>query len=410
MEDVESFARRARYWIDSNIPSLGEVAEPRTTREQVESARSLQRAIFDAGFAGITWPEEFGGQNLTAAHMHAFSNALHGHENPYLMLSVSLGVIGPTLLEFGTTEQKATYLPSLLRGDNLWVQFLSEPSGGSDMAGVRTRATRDGDTWVMNGSKVWTTFGDLAEYSLCLARTNWDVPKHSGLSMFVVPLGTPGITVQPISLASGKSDFCQEYLDDVVLPIDHLVGQEGDGWTVASRLLVHERTALGGGSKYFSAGSAGEDGGDEDQQLVDLAIASGRRSDPLARQLIGELRSSSVVGEQLAARVASGIRTGSLDGNAGSLLKLYSADLHLRRCEVAMELGGSASVAWDDADATSSFHAMRWLVRQGQAILGGTNEIQRNIISERVLGLSREAAPDKDVPFKQVPASRATPS
>ena len=169
MEDVESFARRARYWIDSNIPSLGEVAEPRTTREQVESARSLQRAIFDAGFAGITWPEEFGGQNLTAAHMHAFSNALHGHENPYLMLSVSLGVIGPTLLEFGTTEQKATYLPSLLRGDNLWVQFLSEPSGGSDMAGVRTRATRDGDTWVMNGSKVWTTFGDLAEYSLCLA-------------------------------------------------------------------------------------------------------------------------------------------------------------------------------------------------------------------------------------------------
>ena len=408
MEDVGSFAQRARSWIDSNIPRLSEGAESRSTSEQVALARLLQRSIFDAGFAGISWPEEFGGQGLTAAHMHAFSNALHGHENPYFMLSVSLGVIGPTLLEFGTAEQKATYLPDLLRGDTLWVQFLSEPSGGSDMAGVRTRATLDGDAWVMNGSKVWTTFGDLADYSLCLARTNWDVAKHSGLSMFVVPLGVPGITVEPISLASGKSDFCQEFLDDVALDRDALVGQEGDGWTVASRLLVHERTALGGGSKYFSAGSAGEDGGDEDQQLVDLAIASGRRADPLARQLVGELRSATVVGEQLAARVASGIRTGSLDGNSGSLLKLYSADLHLRRCEAAMELGGSDCVAWDDAASTSSFHAMRWLVRQGQAILGGTNEIQRNIISERVLGLPREAAPDKDVPFNQVPASRAT--
>jgi alkylation response protein AidB-like acyl-CoA dehydrogenase len=408
VEDVDSFAQRARSWIDSNIPRLREVAESRSTSEQVELARRLQQSIFDAGFAGITWPEEYGGQSLTAAHMQAFSNALHGHENPYFMLSVSLGVIGPTLLEFGTAEQKAAYLPDLLRGDTLWVQFLSEPSGGSDMAGVRTRATLDGETWVMNGSKVWTTFGDLADYSLCLARTNWDVPKHSGLSMFVVPLGVPGITVQQISLASGKSDFCQEYLDDVVLPRDSLVGHEGDGWTVASRLLVHERTALGGGSKYFSAGSVGEDGGDEDQQLVDLAIALGRRADPHARQLVGELRSSTVVGEQLAARVASGIRIGSLDGNFGSLLKLYSADLHLRRCEVAMELGGSVSVAWDDADSTSSFHAMRWLVRQGQAILGGTNEIQRNIISERVLGLPREAAPDKDVPFKRVPASRET--
>jgi alkylation response protein AidB-like acyl-CoA dehydrogenase len=410
VEDLESFAQRARAWIDSHIPRLGDVPEPRTTLEKLELARSLQRSIFDAGFAGITWPEEYGGQGLSAAHLHAFADALDGHESPYFMLSVSLGVIGPTILEFGTAEQRAQYLPDLLRADTLWVQLLSEPSGGSDMAGVRTRATLDGDTWVLNGSKVWTTFGDLADHSLCLARTNWDVAKHAGLSMFVVPLDAPGITVQPIDLASGTSDFCQEYLDDVALPRDHLVGEDGDGWTVASRLLVHERTALGGGSRYFSAGTAAEGGGDEDQELIDLAVGSGRSNDPVARQLIGELRSSTVVAEQLAARVATGIRTGSMDGNAGSLLKLFAAELHLRRCEAAMELGGPATVAWGAADDTAEFHAMRWLLRQSQAILGGTNEIQRNIISERVLGLPREMSPDKNVPFNQVPASRAAAS
>ena len=234
-EDLEAFRGRSRSWIEANVPRLDDLTEQLATPERVAGDQLLQRSIFDAGFAGITWPKEFGGQELTAAHMHAFTNELHGHQNPYRMLSVSLGVIGPTILEFGTPEQRTQYLPPLLRGDTLWVQFLSEPSGGSDMAGVRTRATRDGDTWVLNGSKVWTTFGDLADYALCLARTNWDVAKHAGLAMFVVPLAVPGITVLPITLASGKSDFCQEYMDDVVLPADHLVGGQGDGWTVASR-------------------------------------------------------------------------------------------------------------------------------------------------------------------------------
>jgi len=407
MEDVAAFGARARAWIEANVTREHDLPEA-DTAERVRSALRLQQKIYDAGFAGITWPKEYGGQELSVAHMHAFVAALDGYENPYMLLSVSLGVCGPTILEFGTPEQKTRYLPELLRGDVLWVQFLSEPSGGSDMAGVRTRADRDGDTWVVNGSKVWTTFGDLAHYSLCLARTNWDVAKHAGLSMFVLPLAAPGVTVEPITLASGKSDFCQEYLDDVTLPLDHLVGTLGDGWTVASRLLVHERTGLGGGSKYFAAGTFTESGGSDDTELVALATRTGRADDPLARQLVGEVRAAAIVGEQLAARVATGIRTGAMNSSSGSLLKLYTADLHLRRCEVAIDLAGPASVAWSDDDGRAEDHAFKYLVRQGTSIMGGTNEIQRNIISERVLDLPREAAPDKDMPFSQVPAGRTT--
>ena len=401
VEDVESFRKRARAWISANVARLDELPSHRSTAERIASARDLQRRIYDAAFAAITWPTEYGGQELTPAHMHAFIDELSGHENPYMTLSVSLGVIGPTLLEHGTPEQKAKHLPPLLRGDTLWVQYLSEPSGGSDMAGVLTRAARDGDDWIVNGSKVWTTFGDHATHALCLARTDWDVPKHAGLSVFILPVDAPGVTVVPLPQSSGSSEFCQEYLEDVRLPGDHLLGSGGDGWALASALLMHERNALGGGSPYFAAGSHSGDEGPSDNELVALAAHTGRTADPLARQLVAEVNAATIVGEQLAARVATGIRTGALTGAAGSMLKLYSAELHLRRTAVRMELAGPAAVAWGDGDDTAAL-AMTWLTRQGTSIMGGTNEIQRNIISERVLGLPREDAPDKGVPFSKV--------
>ncbi|HVW43034.1 MAG TPA: acyl-CoA dehydrogenase family protein [Amycolatopsis sp.] len=407
MEDVAAFRRRARSWIEVNVPRLGDTAPARDSAERTVRARALQRRIYDAGFAGITWPKEYGGQELTPAHLRAFAEELSGYENPYLTLSVSLGVIGPTLLEHGTAEQKASHLPALLRGDTLWVQYLSEPSGGSDMAGVLTRATRDGGGWLLNGSKVWTTFGDHADYALCLARTDWDVPKHAGLSMFIVPVHAPGVTVVPLPQSSGSSEFCQEYLEDVRLAGDHLLGAEGEGWALASALLVHERNALGGGSAYFAMGSHGTDDARTDRELVDLAARTGRAADPLARQAVAEVHAATIVGEQLAARVATGIRTGVLTGAAGSMLKLYSAELHLRRSEVRLDLAGPAAVAWGDDDGAAGAVAMGWLTRQGTSIMGGTNEIQRNIISERVLGLPREHAPDKNVPFSQVRTNTA---
>jgi alkylation response protein AidB-like acyl-CoA dehydrogenase len=387
------------------VPRAGELAGS-GSRERVRGALEIQQSVYDAGFAGITWPKRYGGQELTPAHMHAFVDELRGFENPYRILSVSLGVIGPTLLEFGTEHQKDRFLPQLLRGDSLWVQLLSEPSGGSDMAGVLTRATRDGETWVLNGSKVWTTFGDHADYGLCLARTNWGAQKHRGLSVFVVPMRLPGMTVEPLTQASGASEFCQEFLDDVSVPFDHLLGGENDGWTVASALLIQERNALGGGSPWF-AGRQGNDSEEgEPNQLVELAVRSGLWDDSYIRQRVADCHSAETVGAQLAARVGACIRTGAMPGPAGSMLKLFAANLHLQRSELAVELFDADAAAWPVGDEAARATSMTWLTRQGTSIMGGTNEIQRNIISERVLGMPREPAPDKDIPFNQVRTNR----
>jgi alkylation response protein AidB-like acyl-CoA dehydrogenase len=401
MESVDAFRERARGWIEANIPAT-DGTPLAMGRERVERAQELQKKIFDAGFAGLTWPKEFGGQELTPAHMHAFIEELSGYENPYTMLSVSLGVVGPTILEHGTQEQKARYLPDLLRGDTLWVQFLSEPSAGSDMAGVLTRAVRDGDDWILNGSKVWTTFGHYADYALCLARNDWDAQKHRGLSMFIVPIDAPGVTVSPLVQASGASEFCQEFLEDVRIPADHLVGAENAGWALASALLMHERTALGGGSVYFASEHHDDGGGDEKNELAQLAARVGLADDAHIRQLVAECHALSTVSGQLATRVATGMRAGALPGPAGSMLKLFTADLHLHRTQLNIELSGSTAAAWPEDDGTTHEYAMDWLARQGTSIMGGTNEIQRNIISERVLGMPREATPDKDIPFNQV--------
>lgn len=401
VEDLETFRARARRWIRSSLPRASEVPALHGGA-RVKRAQQVQTLIFDAGFAGITWPKRFGGQELTPAHMHAFIDELSGFENPYRMLSVSLGVVGPTILELGTDEQKDNYLPALLRGETLWVQLLSEPSGGSDMAGVLTKATRDGDTWVMNGSKVWTTFGHFADFGLCLTRTNWEVQKHRGLSMFIVPLDAPGVTVMPLAQASGESEFCEEFFEDVNLPLDHLLGAEGDGWNVASQLLVQERNALGGGSTYFAGAHVDDSGDGGDNDLVDLARTAGLWDDPHIRQLVADCHAETVVSDQLAARVATGMRTGAFPGPTGSLLKLFTANLHLQRTALGVELAGSNAAGWLPDDPATEEIAMSWLVRQGTSIMGGTNEIQRNIISERVLGMPREAAPDKDIPFNQV--------
>jgi alkylation response protein AidB-like acyl-CoA dehydrogenase len=228
--------------------------------------------------------------------------------------------------------------------------------------------------------------------------------------MFIVPVHADGVTVLPLTQASGAEEFCQEFLEDVVLPGDHLLGAENDGWAVASRLLVHERNALGGGSAYFALGerSGPDSGGHAD--LVRLVTDTGQASDVYVRQLVGEAYALTAVGAHLAARVAAGMRSGAFPGPAGSMLKLYSADLHLRSTEVVLEVAGpAAAVAWPEGDDRSRTAAMDWLTRQGTSIMGGTNEIQRNIISERVLDLPREPSPDRDVPFTQVRTNRTGP-
>lgn len=409
-EDVEAFRLRARQWLSENLPRLPEGMDNwhlTAEDEMAERARRLQRTLFDGGFAGLCYPVEYGGQGLSRAHQRAFTAESVGYQMPTTFNVPTLSILAPTLLDFGTEEQKKRHIPAILAGDELWVQFLSEPSGGSDLAGLVTQATRDGDVFVLNGSKIWSSGAFRADYALCLARTDPHVPKHQGLTMFILKIHQPNIEVQRIKMVNGTAEFCQEYFDDVLIPATDVVGEVNDGWTVASRLLYHERDAVGGGSPYVSGQSMGGAGhGGQRTDLVELVQATGRTGDPIARQLVAEAQVNDRVQGQLIGRVTQGIRTGSLPGPAGALSRLFAATNTERRIDIGLELAGSAGGAWDEGDPAGLW-GEGYLSRQANSLGGGSNEMQRNIISERVLGMPREYAADRDRPFDEVRHNRS---
>jgi alkylation response protein AidB-like acyl-CoA dehydrogenase len=405
-EDVESFRTRARLWLKENMPLA---PGPRYAEEQLDSdgvrARELQRILFDGGFAGICYPVEYGGQGLSPAHQRAFSEESAPYEMPIVFNTPALTICAPTILDFGTEEQKRRHLPAILSGDEIWVQFLSEPTGGSDLAGLVTRADKDGDVWILNGSKIWSTGAYRADYALCLARTDWHATKHRGLTMFIVKIHQPGIDLQQIEMVNGSKEFCQEFFTDVALPEEDVVGRVNDGWTVASRLLFHERDAVGGGSPYASGIGPGTRSGPQND-VVELAQATGKQNDNHVRQLVAEARVNERVQQQLISRVTIGLRTGHFAGPAGSIPRLYAAVNNERRVDIELEIAGSDAAVWAGEDVGGRYGIL-YLHRQGGSLGGGSNEMQRNIISERVLGMPREYADDRDKPFEEVRRNRA---
>jgi alkylation response protein AidB-like acyl-CoA dehydrogenase len=406
MEDVEAFRLRARAWLAANMKLLppGEWEIPgRDTEAGVQYARDLMARMYEAGFSGICVPTEYGGRGLSIAHMRAWSEEAQRYEMPTKFNIPTLTILMPTLLDYGSEQQKKEHIPRTLRGEEFWVQFLSEPSGGSDLAGAITKATRDGDVYIVNGSKIWSSGAYRSDYALCLCRTNWDVPKHRGLSMLLVKIHQPGIHVEQIRQVNGSMEFCQEFFDDVAIPVENLVGEEDDGWTVASRLLQHERAAVGNGSPFGVAMQIGarRAARETTDPLVDIAQELRIGSDPVVRQLVAEGRVLSLVQPALVERVSAGIRSGVFPGPASALMKLCNATTGIARSELAVKIAGSAVAAWTEPTAASE-HARLFLSRQTAGLAGGSNEMQRNIISERVLGMPREWAPDKDVAFKDV--------
>jgi alkylation response protein AidB-like acyl-CoA dehydrogenase len=410
IEPVEDFRRRARAWLAGAMPLLTGPPADRVDEGRRDVERALQRKLWDGGFAGICFPAAYGGQGLTIEHQRAFTEESLPYDMPFSFNVPTLGILAATLVDFGTHEQKRRHLPAILRGEELWVQFLSEPSGGSDLAGCLTRADRDGDVFVLNGSKIWSSAAHASDYAMCLARTNWDVPKHRGLTMFLMRIHQPGVEVRQIRQVDGSMEFCQEFFTDVPIPAADVLGEVDDGWTVASRLLVHERNAVGGASPYTSGRSPGPEASGPDGGLVALARARGLAADGHARQLVAEAHIRQLVGDHLVRRVTQAVANGAMPPPAGSLLKLFGATAHMRRCEIGLELAGGAAAAWppgDAAAATDAAAAARReaeasLFRQGGSLGGGSNEIQRNIISERVLGMPREHAADRDVPYREV--------
>ncbi|HQV56707.1 MAG TPA: acyl-CoA dehydrogenase family protein, partial [Ilumatobacteraceae bacterium] len=254
-ESLDDFRLRARAWLAENLPRRSQSGLARTARFLDEESRLarhrvLQRTLFDAGFAGLCFPIEYGGQGLSVEYQRVFTEESLPYEMPSAFNVPTLGILAATLLDFGSEAQKLRHLPAILRGDEYWIQFLSEPSGGSDLAGALTTAVLDGDEWVVNGSKVWSTRAHLCDYALCLVRTNWDVPKHRGLSVLIMKIHQPGIEIHQTEMLNGSREFCQEYFTDVRIPYENLVGEVDEGWTVATRWMYHERSAVGGASPY----------------------------------------------------------------------------------------------------------------------------------------------------------------
>ena len=405
-ESVAEFATRARTWLADNLPRVDPANPPSCDRGEDapwERARELQKTLYAGGFAGICFPVEYGGLGLPIAYQRAFDIESRGYEMPIILNTPTFTICAATILDTGSEEQKRARISAAIRGDEILVQLLSEPSGGSDLAGVITRADHRGDKWVVNGAKTWSTSAFAADYGLLLARTNWDVPKHDGLTMFLVPIDSPGITMRRIKQVDGGNEFCEEFFDDLELSEDAVVGEVNKGWDVASRQMFHERRAVGGGSE-FASGTGAEGNTDRPVEFVDLLAATGQTDNERVRELAGRALVHRAVQEQLIDHVYHGVLDGSLPAAAGSIIRVTHAETIQLEIDTALSIAGTGGVV-DDGTGLFRYGDI-YPSRQAGALGGGTTEIARNIIGERILGFPREHAPDRGVPFNQVKRKR----
>ena len=402
VESVDEFRARAREWLTRSLPQIDPAAPPAAPRDDEASwqrARELQKRLHEGGFAGICFPREYGGLGLDYDYQRAFDEETLAYEMPLILNTPTFTICCATLLDTGSKEQKKQHIAAALRGDEVLVQLLSEPSGGSDLAAVLTRADRTSDRWVINGAKTWTTSAFAADYGLCLARTNWDVPKHEGLTMFLVPIADPRITLRRITQVNGSSEFCEEFLDGVEVGDDAVVGEVNNGWAVASRQLYHERRAVGQSSE-FASGSGIEGGWATPVDYVALARRLGQADNERVQELAGRALVHRAVSTQLAASVYRRVRDGALPPAGGTLIRLFHSDTVTLDVDTALAITGTAGVVGAEGDGLEN--GLRYLSRQTVAIGGGTTEMARNVIAERVLNFPREYAADRGVPYKQV--------
>ncbi|WP_137147618.1 acyl-CoA dehydrogenase family protein [Mycolicibacterium sp. CR10] len=409
-ESVAEFAARARSWLADNMQPVDPDNPPFSVRAEQQSwdhAKDLQKRLYEGGFAGICFPREYGGLGLGPSYQRAFDAEARCYEMPLILNVPTFTICAATILDMGSETQKRERISAAIRGDEILVQLLSEPSGGSDLAGVITRADRRDGTWIVNGAKTWSTSAFAGDYGLLLARTDWTVPKHEGLTMFLVPLNAPGITMRRIKEVNGSEEFCEEFFDNLELGDDAVVGEVNEGWKVASRQLFHERRAVGGGSE-FASGIGAENANEMPPDHIGLAEATGQGDDPRVQDLAGRALVRRAVKEQLIAHVGGAIADGSLPPNAGTLIRLFHAETTELEVDTALAIAGTAGVVDEGSPESPEFAGVmddvgvRYLSRQTGSLGGGSSEMARNVIGERILGFPRELAADRGVPFNQV--------
>lgn len=404
-DEQRAFRLKARDWLKGRLPPRvpDEPQMDWDNKELVATDRRIQRQLWDGGLAGITIPKAYGGQGLDKRFEDILFEEAESYRLPW-HFGNAFNVVVPTLLAHASEELKTRYIPKILSGDHIWCQLLSEPSGGSDLAGLITRAELRGDKWVLNGSKVWTTGGLDCEMGICLARTDATLPKHAGLTMFVVDMRARGVSISPLKLIRGNTDFCQEFFDDVEVPADHVVGKVNDGWTVASTQLAAERAGMARGWHMGMKAAVESDRIELSADYPALAHSLKLADDPHARQLIGEAFVIDAVHKLTTRRIATGIRTRALPPTAGAISSLMAARTDARRTALLSELAGPAGVAVAPGGEGPVVGMSRVCTHR---IGGGTTEMQLNSVSERYLGLPREPGQDRDLPFNQLKTNSA---
>lgn len=356
-------------------------------RELLARAHGWQVEKWDAGYGALNWPLELGGRGLPPVYAAAFAAEEARFETPPTteLIGVTIGLIAPTIAAHGTPEQRERFIRSLLRTDLLACQLFSEPGAGSDLASLSMRAERDGDDWILTGQKVWTSGAHLADFGECICRTDPTAPKHRGLTAFLVPLDAPGVEVRPIRQMTGGTAFNEVFMDGVRIPDSLRLGAEGEGWAVALTTLANERGG-GGGAATIVPGSF--------QRVLDLARHLGRSGDPIVRQELVELYMNAKVSAFNGQRVQAKLRSGQTPGPEGSIGKLAWTNGMARTAAVVSRLLGPQLLA--DTGAWGTFAWNEFLLgAPGYRIAGGSDEIQRNIIGERVLGLPKEPRADR---------------
>ncbi len=382
-EEDEAFRRRVRDWLKKN---LGRDKAPENPGAAIEQSKAWQRKLYEAGFVGLAWPKRYGGQEAPPTQQAILSEEMARAGAPPLINTIGLTILAPTLIQYGTDEQKLRFLPTILTAEEIWCQGFSEPGAGSDLASLQTRAVEDGDDFVVTGQKVWTSLGPIADWCFLLVRTDATAAKRDGISYLLMDMKSPGVTVRPLRQITGKSHFSELFLEEVRIPRANLVGEKNRGWTVAKASLSHERSGLSGVVEIEKLLG----------KVVRLAREQTRRGKtvlegPLFRQRLAQLYIEKEALKCIGYRVLSDQARGEEPGPEASVGKLLASEMRQRMMEVAISAEGMRAQVMKGSSLTvdRAKWQMLYLDARAYTIGGGTSEVMRNIIAERILGLPR---------------------
>jgi len=384
-----AFRKEIREWLESNIPTDWDRSQLSLIppEDRVDMLKDWQRRLHEGGWAGISWPKDYGGRGATLIEQAIFNQEVARQKAPPPINVIGLGMAGPTIINHGSHEQKNRYLEKILSAEEIWCQGFSEPGAGSDLAGLRSTAILDGDSWIINGQKVWTSLAHVSQWCIFLARTDTTAPKHKGITYFLVDMSSPGIEVRPLRQITGSADFNEMFFTDVRVPRESILGEVNDGWRIAMTTLLHERGTLG-----FALSVGARVALDE---LIGLARETKRNGvpaieDPTIRQRLASLHVEVEALRLNNYRALTGFMKSGMPGPEGSLSKLIWSESMQRLGDLAVEILGPAGMLekWDANPRVNTWQFIH-LRSRGHTIEAGTSEILRNIVAERVLGLPK---------------------